>query len=274
MMPMRSAGNRMPTLTFRTSIVARTALLLLVTGALVGAQGQDHAGQYPQADIAYGAQLYAAQCTTCHGSNGDGVGGVNLKSGQIRRAGTDVELRLLLLNGIPGTGMPAFRTFTQAEFSGIIAYIRNMSAIDASTIKAGSAAAGQQLFEGKGACLTCHAVKNSGSFVAPDLSDIGAVRAPSQLERHLIDPSAQMMPINRPVRVVMKDGKIIDGRRLNEDTYTIQLVDSTGNLVSLEKSKIKEHQIGVTSKMPSYRERLTTQELSDLMAYLLTLKGS
>ena len=47
---------------------------------------------YTAADIAYGARLYDAQCNTCHGANGDGVGGVNLRSGTFRNAITDQDL--------------------------------------------------------------------------------------------------------------------------------------------------------------------------------------
>ena len=55
---------------------------------------------------------------------------------------------------------------------------------------------------------------------APNLSDIGAARSAGSLQRSLLDPTSQMMPINRPVRVVTKDGTVINGRRLNEDTYS------------------------------------------------------
>ena len=88
------------------------AALLAVAGAQrVIAQNppQDHAGQYAMADIVFGSQLYAAQCVNCHGANGDGVGNVNLRSGPIRRAATDRELQQIVTNGIPGTGMPAFK---------------------------------------------------------------------------------------------------------------------------------------------------------------------
>src|SRR4051812_34507857 len=67
-----------------------------------------HPGEYAAADIAYGARLYDAQCTTCHGSNGDGVGGVNLASGTFRNGVTDQDLSRIITNGIPGTGMLAF----------------------------------------------------------------------------------------------------------------------------------------------------------------------
>jgi len=68
--------------------------------ALLGLAGQ---GDYAPADIAYGARLYDAQCTTCHGANGDGVGGVDLRSGRFRTAVTDQDLTRVILTGIEGT---------------------------------------------------------------------------------------------------------------------------------------------------------------------------
>ena len=252
------------------------AALMVARGALHPAaqnSTQDHAGQYAQSDIVYGSQLYAAQCNTCHGANGDAVGGVNLRSGPIRRATTDAELGRLIGTGIPGSGMPAFR-LNQAEQAGIVAYIRNMNAFDVGSVKLGDAARGRTAFEGKGQCLTCHAVDDKGSFVAPDLSGIGASRAPSMLERHLADPSAQMMPVNRPVRAVTRKGPVVNGRRLNEDTYSVQLMDDHGDLVSLLKADLLRFEISSKSPMPSYKDKLNPGELADVVAYLLTLKGS
>jgi hypothetical protein len=99
-------------------------------------------------------------------------------------------------------------------------------------------------------------------------------RAPSMLERHITDPTSQMMPINRPIRAVLKDGKTVSGRRLNEDTYSIQLMDDDGRLRSLLKSDLKQLEVLTTSRMPSYKDKLSADELSDLVAYLLTLKGA
>ncbi len=88
-----------------------------------------------------------------------------------------------------------------------------------------------------------------------------------------MDPSSQMMPINRPVRAVTRDGKTINGRRLNEDTYTVQLIDDQERLVSLVKADLREYTILTVSPMPSYRDRLTQDEVADVVAYLLSLKG-
>jgi len=231
-----------------------------------------HPGEYAPADIAYGSRLYDAQCTTCHGSNGDGVGGVALRSGKFRNAVTDQDLVRVVTTGVPGTGMQAFK-FDSAELAGIIAYLRNMNSFDRGSVKAGDAGRGRVVVEAKAACLTCHRVGMEGSRVAPDLSDVGATRSAGSLLRSLTEPTAQMMPINRPVRAVTRDGKVISGRRLNEDTYTVQLIDDQEKLISLTKSDLKEYTIATVSPMPSFRDRLTPDELADVVAYLLTLKG-
>jgi putative heme-binding domain-containing protein len=230
-------------------------------------------GQYDKADIEYGSRVYAAHCATCHAATGDGVGGVNLRTGRFRRAGTDQELGQLIARGIPGTAMPANK-LDGAELAGIVAYLRNMNTVDAGSLKLGDPDRGRTIFEGKGACATCHRVNDRGSRVAPDLSDIGARRAASSIQRHLVDPTASMIPINRPVRIVMRSGRVINGRRLNEDTYTIQLMDDQETLVSLAKADVREYTIGKTSSMPSYKDKLSSDELAAVVAYLLTLKGS
>jgi putative heme-binding domain-containing protein len=129
------------------------------------------------------------------------------------------------------------------------------------------------VFDGKGRCATCHRVNGKGPRSAPDLSDVGALRSAGSLQRSVVDPSSQMMPINRPVRAVTKDGKIINGRRLNEDTYSVQLIDDQEHLLSLTKADLREYTILKTSPMPSFKDSLSTDELSDVVAYLLSLKG-
>jgi putative heme-binding domain-containing protein len=129
------------------------------------------------------------------------------------------------------------------------------------------------VFEGKGACLSCHAVNGKGSRKAPDLSDIGTNRSAGMIERTLLDPDEQMLPINRPVHIVTRGGKAIDGRRLNEDTYTVQLTDEEGRLYSMQKDQLREFKIATKSPMPSYKGELSPEELADLVAYLISLKG-
>jgi putative heme-binding domain-containing protein len=259
----------------RTLETAGAAALFLISTAAAQTQNptlQGHPDDYVRADIEYGARLYTQHCFSCHGGNGDGVAGVDLRSGKFRRARTDPQLRTVITNGFPDTGMPAFK-FDPAELTGIVAYLRNMNTVDAGSMKAGDPARGQVVFEGKGACLSCHRVGGQGSRKAPDLSDIGVVRSAGSLERSLRDPTSQMIPINRPVRVVTRSGTVINGRRLNEDTYTVQLTDEEGRLHSLVKSDLREFTVSTRSTMPSYEKELTPEELGDVVSYLLSLKG-
>jgi cytochrome c oxidase cbb3-type subunit 3 len=246
--------------------------VLALCGPAAFAQGQDRAPEYFQSDIQYGAQIFATQCTACHGTSGDLISGVNFRAGQFKRVVSDNDLRATITNGVPGTAMQPF-AFGASELTGIVSYLRNMSSFDARGSMIGNAARGQTLFAGAGNCATCHAVNGKGPRVAPDLGDIGSLRTAELLHRTLLDPAGMMLPANRPVRAVTRDGKIINGRRLNEDTYTVQLIDEQERLVSLTKADLREFTILKTTPMPSYKDKFNAQELADLEAYLLSLKG-
>src|SRR5215467_8016492 len=254
--------------------VIDVGFVALLAALSVSLSAQDlHPSDYPKADIEYGSRIYAAQCATCHLPTGDGIAGVNLRSGKFRNpVARDQDLARIITTGIPQTAMPPFK-LDAAEVSGVIAYLRNMNTFDPASVKAGDARRGQAIFDGKGRCASCHRVNGRGPRTAPDLSDIGALRSPGSLQRSLVDPSSQMMPINRPVRAVTKDGKVITGRRLNEDTYSVQLVDDQERLVSLAKGDLREFTILKTSPMPSVKDTLSASEQADVIAYLLTLKG-
>jgi len=235
------------------------------------ARAQDHSGVYPQIDIANGALLFGANCAQCHGATGDGVPGVDLKAG-IKRAASDADLGQLISNGIQGTAMPA-TPFAPPELNALIAYLRSMRDFNAPKVMVGDARRGRELFETKGGCSTCHRVQGKGSRVAPDLTEIGNVRAADALWRSLLDPTSAMRPINRPVRIVTKDGRTITGRRLNEDTYSVQIIDDHERLLSLMKNELREFTVIKTSTMPSFKDRLAQQEIADIVSYLVTLKG-
>ena len=167
--------------------------------------------------------------------------------------------------------MPPF-ALQPGELDGIVAFIRAGFDVGGLAVKVGDATKGKPVFEGKGACGTCHRVAGKGPRTAPDLTDIGNLRTPSQLHRSITAPTTQMIPINRPVTVITKDGKTIKGRRLNEDTYTVQIIDDKENLLSFVKTDIENMQLGKTSPMPA-ASSLSGEEVSDLIAYLLSLRG-
>ena len=253
------------------TVMVAMALWTIGPAAWAQAQAPLHDSQYSDADIAYGATLYTSKCVTCHGTQGDAIGGVNLRSGTFRNAVIDRDLDRFIRAGSPA-GMPAFR-LDNAEMAGIIAYLRNMNYFDTASVKTGDPVRGQVLFDAKGGCTACHRIGLAGSRVAPNLSEIGSARSAGSLHRSLVDPSSQMMPINRPVRVVRKDGTVINGRRLNEDTYSLQIIDDRERLHSLVKTDLREYTVSTASPMPSYKGKLSDEEIADVLAYLLSLKG-
>lgn len=109
--------------------------------------------------------------------------------------------------------------------------------------------------------------------MGPELSGIGAMRQAAYLEQALTDPNAAIAPQNRMVHAVTRSGEVIDGRRLNEDTHTVQLIDAKERLVSLSKSDLREYDVLKTSPMPSYKDRLSAGEIADVVSYLLSLKA-
>jgi putative heme-binding domain-containing protein len=250
------------------------AALVALAAAAVLAQGaaQDH-GQYDRADIEAGARIFGQQCALCHGANGDLVDGVDLLRGRFRTALTDEGLARVIATGRPAAGMPGFPTMLARDVTSVIAYIRAGYNAIGTPVKIGDATRGEALFTGAGACATCHRVNGRGPRTASDLSDIGAVRTPAALQRVLVDPNAMLLPANRSVRAVTRDGRAIRGRRLNEDTFTIQIIDDQERLVSLTKTDLRSLEIVPTSAMPSSAKTLSEDQIADLVAYLLTLKS-
>jgi putative heme-binding domain-containing protein len=225
-----------------------------------------------QADLENGARIYNANCFACHGQNGDLVAGVDLRRGFFQHVSTDDDLAKVVLNGIPGTAMPPNR-LTPQDLQGVVAYIRSLKNSQAGPIQLGDPNRGQVLAAGKGECLNCHQINGKGSHLAPDLSEEGVLRNPAFLQNVLTDPKTAAQPKNRSILAVTRNGETITGRRLNEDTDTVQIMDSNERLRSISKAELREYTVQKETRMPSYKDKFTTGELSDVVAYLVSLKG-
>lgn len=233
-------------------------------------QAQQHGTDPVQLDT--GARIYSSTCGACHGPDGDLVSGVDLKRGQFRHASTDDELARVIQTGIPGTAMPP-NNINSGNLVALVAYLHAMRDFKTKKVALGDARNGRALFDGKGGCTNCHRVNGKGSHVALDLSDVGAIRTPSYLEDALLDPNSTNLPQHRFIRAVTRSGAVITGRRLNEDTLTVQIIDSRERLISLEKTDLKEYSVEKEPRMPSFKDKLTDAERADLIAYLVSLKG-
>jgi len=244
------------------------ALFVFTSPRASSAQTDDHT--YTSTQIEAGSRVYSVECALCHGPNGDRVDGVNLRTGQFRRPLSDDDLRQTVTTGVANSRMPAF-DLSSAELDGIVAFIRAGFDPSGVAVRVGEAANGQAIFQRAGSCVSCHRVNGRGPRTAPDLSEIGAIRTPAALQRTLLDPDAALLPIHRPVRIVTRSGEVIRGRRLNEDTYSVQLIDTNERLRSLLKTDLAEFEVGREATMEP--TTLSSEQVADVIAYLLTLRG-
>ena len=220
----------------------------------------------------------------CHGADGTGGGhGPGIVDVRRPRATSRDAVRDLIVKGIPEAGMPAF-PIPEDEASAIAAYVITLKTPPpgARTSEAvpGNASAGEQFFNGKGNCTSCHMVRGRGGVLGPDLSAIGRDRRPAQIEQALRDPGAAPSqpgrggrggrggPVYRAVTVKLRVGRTIRGIAKNEDAFEIQLLGTDGTLHLLHKESIAEI-VREKSLMPKLEA--SPEEFRDLLAYLSRL---
>ncbi len=258
----------------------------LCTGAIAVAVGAMPAGVGAQnnADVDGGRQLFQGMCVECHGAGGAGGDAPSLNRPRLNHAPDDTALARVIADGIPNTAMPRIRRFTESELKQLVAYVRSVGKLPQDRVL-GDAKNGAALYKNL-ACAACHIVAGEGGTLGPDLSDIGFMRGAAYLHEAVVAPDSSLPKgtlsvLSRgyaeylPVRIVTRQGREIRGIRVNEDAFTIQVRDAAGMFYSLRKSDLEllDKQAG-KSIMPSFASRLTAPELTDLVAYLVSLRGT
>jgi cytochrome c oxidase cbb3-type subunit III len=258
----------------------------LCAGAIAVAVGAVPArvGAQNNADIDTGRRLFQGMCAECHGAGGAGGEAPSLNRPRLGHAPDDRALASVIANGIPNTAMPRIRRFTESELKQLVAYVRSVGAVAQGGVP-GDAKKGAAIYKNL-ACASCHIVTGAGGTLGPDLTDIGVMRGAAYLREAVVDPGAALPKgtlsvLSRgyaeylPVRIVTRQGNEIRGIRVDEDAFTIQVRDAAGRSYSLRKSDIEvlEKQSG-KSLMPSFASRVAAPELTDLVAYLVSLRGT
>jgi cytochrome c oxidase cbb3-type subunit III len=236
-----------------------------------------------------GEYEFRINCALCHGLGAHGGGrGPDLTRAQKKHAHSDVELFQVISNGIPGTVMPANGTngqgvgMTGEEIWQIITYIHSVE-VKAPAKPTGNAAHGKELFYGDANCSLCHMVEGKGGRVGPELTAVGgsrtreaiidSVRNPSRrLAWGLTEATKEFPQEYESVTVVTADGKEIKGVALNEDNFSVQMMDGSEQIYLLEKNKLRSFEKNRESMMPAYTpEVLSDKDLEDIVAYLVAV---
>lgn len=232
-----------------------------------------------------GEYQFRLNCAFCHGLGARGGGrGPDLTRTK-RHGSTDAEIFHNIHDGITGTAMPAATNggigvgMSDEEIWQVVTYIRSVE-VKAPAQPAGNAAHGKELFNGAAGCSTCHMVEGKGGRLGPDLTSVGASRSTEYLMESLRNPSRRLaqgifeamkeFPQEYvSVSVVTADGTKLSGVVLNEDQFTLQMLDSREQLHLFEKDKLRSLEKRRESAMPVYDQKtLGDKDLQDLIAYL------
>ena len=231
--------------------------------------------------ITQGAVLFRQECVFCHGFGArGGMRGPDLTTGSWSHGGSDADLADTIKEGVPGTAMPP-HNLTADEIWQIIAYLRTLE--QPAAPPAGDPMRGETLFFGTAGCSSCHIVNGRGGRVGPELSTVGSARSRAYLVESVREPGRRLTQ-NRSfgdsnlkydtVTAVTADGRTIVGVPMNEDTFTLQLMDMSERIHSLDKKTLKSVKHENRSLMPTYDAgRLSNADLDDLVAYLQSLRA-
>ena len=246
--------------------------VVLFLGAILplAAQHDDRNPFSSKADLEEGAKLYRLNCGVCHGLEGKSGRGARLAVRDHRHGNTDAELFRVIQNGVPGTEMPGLWMDEDSIWK-ILLYVRTfeVNAGDACAPSPGSAAKGRALFRDK-ACQACHMAEGAGGRLGPDLSYAGRSFSREQLRESLVEPDKQVGMKYRTV-VVVDGAATVEGVLLNEDGYTVNLMDRGERFRRFDKTKAKIEK-PAKSLMPAYKD-MTPEQMDDLLAYMCSLKG-
>ncbi|MBI1897949.1 MAG: c-type cytochrome [Acidobacteria bacterium] len=245
--------------------------LIAAAGLAAGADAKVKLPKH-RTDIARGEKLYTNHCVLCHGADGGGGRGPALAQPKLPRAPDDGALVKVIEEGIGGTEMPGAWQMSPREIRQVAAYVRTLGRVASQPVP-GDASRGRVVYQGKAGCASCHSIKGEGGVSGPDLAGVGARRSAAYLRASLIDPETEVPEGYLVVKLSLKDGSSLTGVRVNEDSFSIQVRDSRGRSHSFWKRELAgiDKQRG-TSPMPSYKSQLTEAELTDLIAFLASLK--
>jgi len=263
-------------------------LLLLVSFALAGEERNPFAGD-PKAARA-GEFQFRINCSFCHGLGARGGGrGPDLTLARKRHGASDAEMFQNIKEGIAGTAMPAAIGsigvgMTDAEVWQVVTYLRSVQ-VKTPAHPPGNAANGKDAFFGSAKCFACHIVEGKGGRLGPDLTGTGSSRSVESIVESIRNPSARLaaglteatkaFPQEyETVTVVTAEGKTITGVTLNEDSFSVQIMDLAEKIYLLDKETLRSFQKTRASLMPAYSASdLSDKDMQDIVAYLMSVEA-
>ena len=224
-----------------------------------------------------GRKVFASTCAGCHGLDGrGGERAPNIAQNPQAQRLSDTELTRIVQQGIPGTGMPAFRSLSASDVKAVVTYLRTLQGTDQTISLPGNPVRGKTIFFGEAGCSGCHMVAGSGGFIASDLSSFGHGHSAEEIRSAITQSNPASENQVHKALIVTRAGQQYTGRVRNQDNFSLQLQSLDGNFRFFTKSDIERIEYSERPLMPAnYGAKLSPQDLNDLVSFLInSAKGS
>ena len=137
--------------------------------------------------------------------------------------------------------------------------------------RGGDADRGKHVF--KENCGKCHVHSGEGGKVGPELTGM-AVHPAHELLIHILDPNRSVEGNYRSYSVTTDDGRVVTGLLAAESRTAIELVDTEGKRVTIQRDEIDAFTPSPNSLMPvGFEKQIKPEAFADLLAFL-TRRGT
>lgn len=227
-----------------------------------------------------GRARFQTTCSTCHGPNGEGGQGEGhgpnlIDNPEIRRA-KDSGVFNIIHNGIPGTLMPRFPLPDQNIWE-LVTFVRSLNSPAIAINVPGDRRKGEAVYFGKGGCEACHMIRGRGGYLGSDLTNIGSTLRLDDLRAAVESPSrgapegfrsALLATSGEKTLLAGSGGKTVRAIVKHRSNWSLEILDENGKLHLLSGEAMKQVTLLPESWMPGYKEKLTSGEIQDLLAFL------
>lgn len=141
-------------------------------------------------------------------------------------------------------------------------------------LEGGQASEGQKVVANStaAACMRCHIIRDKGGNVGPELNGIGKKYDRKTLLEAIVNPNGKIADGFQSVVLALKDGTVVAGVLRKETPEEITVVTADTKTIVVPTKEIEERAKGISAMPGDLAQKLSKQEIRDIVEYLTTLK--